>query len=193
MASIIERNNRYCVVYYFFDENGKKKQKWESYRTASEAKKRKKEIEYRQELGSFVVPKCNTIRELLDEYVTLYGKSNWTFSTYEGKISLIDNYIIPFLGDMKIKEVNTLVLEKYYQQLLRTKAVPKKSFGKEAKKKLNSILKNPEVMAVLQELGQKKNKAIIWDRTVCVSCILAIHTVFYFVKNYHYKNLINFK
>ena len=40
---------------------------------------------------------------------------------------------------MKIKEVNTLVLEKYYQQLLRTKAVPKKSFGKEIKKKLKFV------------------------------------------------------
>ena len=52
MASIVQRNNRYCVVYLYDDEtSGRRRQKWESFRTMADAKKRKAEIEYRQELG----------------------------------------------------------------------------------------------------------------------------------------------
>jgi hypothetical protein len=28
MASIIQKNKRYCVVYSYFEEDGKRKQKW---------------------------------------------------------------------------------------------------------------------------------------------------------------------
>ena len=47
MASLVERNGRYCVVYSYKDKTGKRRQKWETYKTMQEAKKRKKEIEYR--------------------------------------------------------------------------------------------------------------------------------------------------
>ena len=53
MASIKERNGKYCVIYQYTDETGKKKQKWETYADKAEAKKRKKEIEYKEELGQF--------------------------------------------------------------------------------------------------------------------------------------------
>ena len=38
MASIVQRNNRYNVVYLYDDEaTGKRKQKWESFKTMAEA------------------------------------------------------------------------------------------------------------------------------------------------------------
>ena len=40
MASIKRRRGKYYVVYYYFNEDGEKKQKWESYDTESEAKHR---------------------------------------------------------------------------------------------------------------------------------------------------------
>ena len=46
MASITRRKDRYCVVYLYDDENGKRKQKWETFKTLDEAKRRKAEIEY---------------------------------------------------------------------------------------------------------------------------------------------------
>ena len=42
MASLVERNGRYCVVYSYKDKTGKRRQKWETYKTMQEAKKRKK-------------------------------------------------------------------------------------------------------------------------------------------------------
>ena len=78
MASIRERNGKFNVIYSYTNEKGERKQKWETYETKAEAKRRKKEIEYKKEMGSFVVRKCKTLDELITEYVALYGKENWT-------------------------------------------------------------------------------------------------------------------
>ncbi len=79
MASIRERNGKFNVIYSYTNEKGERKQKWETYETKAEAKRRKKEIEYKKEMGSFVVRKCKTLDELITEYVALYGKENGRF------------------------------------------------------------------------------------------------------------------
>lgn len=56
----------YCVVYSYKDKTGKRRQKWETYKTMQEAKKRKKEIEYRADVGQMVVPHCKTVKELME-------------------------------------------------------------------------------------------------------------------------------
>lgn len=101
MASIRERNGKFNVIYNYKDDSGKRRQKWETYDTKAEAKKRKREIEYKQEMGALVVRKCNTLSDLLTEYVSLYGKEKWALSTYEGNVGLIRNYIEPMVGTWK--------------------------------------------------------------------------------------------
>ena len=117
MASIRERNGKYCLIYYYKDNDGKKHQKWETYTTQAEAKKRKKEVEYQQDLGVLVVPQCKTVKELMKEYIVLYGKEHWGVSNYTKVVSMINNYIIPSIGDQKLTEINTRYLEKFYQTL----------------------------------------------------------------------------
>ena len=51
MASIVKRKSKYSVVYDYTDENGKRRQRWETFSTNAEAKKRKKQIEYEQDSG----------------------------------------------------------------------------------------------------------------------------------------------
>ena len=51
------------------------------------------------------------------------GKENWALSTYEGNVSLINNYILPIIGDAKLSEINTRFIERYYQSLLKRRAV----------------------------------------------------------------------
>ena len=95
MASIVERNNSVSVVYYYEDEDGTKKQKWETVkkdqidaasvaaltekrkkertksakRTAASA--RKTEVEFTQRKGTFIIPKKVTVREFLVDFVSL--------------------------------------------------------------------------------------------------------------------------
>ena len=123
MASIFQRNGKYAVMYTYVDESGKRKQKWESFKTKAEAYKRKKEVEYKKTAGTLTVPVCITVKELLKEYVTVYGKTNWAMSTYTSNASLIENYINPLIGKLKVTEITTRVIERYYQQLLKTETV----------------------------------------------------------------------
>ena len=123
MASIIKRNNNFCVVYSYKDADGTPKQKWETFTDLSDAKNRKKEVEYKESVGTFVVPQCKTLNDLLPEYVALYGKSKWALSTYQSNTALISNYIEPLIGSMKLQDLTTRVIEGYYQRLLKYEAV----------------------------------------------------------------------
>lgn len=41
MASIVKRKSKYSVVYDYIDENGKRRQRWETFSTNAEAKNEK--------------------------------------------------------------------------------------------------------------------------------------------------------
>lgn len=90
----------------------------------------KKEIEYRADVGQMVVPHCKNVKELMEEYITLYGKEAWALSTYSSNVSMINNYIVPIIGGDKLENINTRFIEKYYQRLLRTPAVVNPATGK---------------------------------------------------------------
>jgi len=77
------------------------------------------------------VRKCNTLSDLLTEYVALYGKERWALFTYEGNVGLIRNYIEPMIGNVKLSEINTRFMERYYQGLLQTKVVGNPVKGKD--------------------------------------------------------------
>ena len=169
MASIRERNGKFNVIYSYTDPDGKRKQKWETYATKAEAKKRKKEIEYKEEMGSMVIPQCKTMKELLDEYVALYGKDNWALSTYDGNVSLINNYILPIIGDVKLAEINTRFIEKYYQKLLKTPAVINPMIGK----RMNEYVSTSTIRDVHKLLRSCFQQAIKWELMEKNPCIYA--------------------
>ena len=123
MAYIRKRKKSYSVVYRVKNAEGIEHQKSESYATQKEAEKRKKEIEYKQSLGTFVVPKCTRVKELVREYVRIYGHNEWGVSTYDGNIGLINNYILPTIGETPLSEINNHFMEKYYTSLLKMPAV----------------------------------------------------------------------
>ena len=167
MASIVKRGDHFYVVYLYTDGKGTRKQKWESYKTQTEAKTRQKEIEYKEQIGTFVIPQCSTLDDLLKEYVALYGKNTWALSTYSSNVGLIKNYISPFIGNMKLKDITPRVLEKYYAQLLKTKPVnnpitgkPQNEFvGTSTVRDVHKLLRNCFGQAVKWELLEK-NPAI---------------------------------
>lgn len=123
MAFIRHRGKTYSVVYKILDENGEEHTTSETFATQREADKRKKEIEYKQSIGKFEVQKCATLKELIEEYVQIYGHDKWGVSTYSGNVALINNYILPTIGDTKLTGINTHFMEKYYKDLLKMPAV----------------------------------------------------------------------
>ena len=123
MATIIKRKKNYSVVYYYENEEGEKKQKWETFTNHKDANRRKIEIESEQEKGTFVVPSSQTIEDFLYDFVTLYGEKKWSLTTYDSNLGLISNYITPLIGKTPIQNVNRKFVDQYYNTLKKTKPV----------------------------------------------------------------------
>ena len=169
LAQTGERNGKFNVIYSYTDADGKRKQKWETYATKAEAKKRKKEIEYKEEMGSMIIPQCKTMKDLLAEYVALYGKDNWALSTYDGNVSLINNYILPIIGDEKLSEINTRFIEKYYQRLLKVPAVVNPIIGK----RKNEYVSTSTIRDIHKLLRSCFKQAVKWELMEKNPCIYA--------------------
>lgn len=160
MASIRERNGKYCVLYSYTDAEGKRRQRWETFATKTEANRRKKEIEYKLSSGTFTVLQCIYFRDLLKEYVSLYGKDKWSMSTFDRNSALIRNYILPMIGDARLQEITTRFLEKYYQQLLSTPVV-ENPFNKRSRK--NETVGTSTVRDVHKLVRSCFEQAVKWE------------------------------
>lgn len=158
MASIIKRKNKYSVAYYYENERGEKKQKWETCQNYSEAQKRRAEIELQQKEGTFVPPSEITVRELLKEFVRLYGREAWALSTFESNCALIANYINPIIGDVRIQKIGPKFIDEYYQTLKRTKSVVSNN-----RKPKNEFV-SPGVIGNIHKLLRCAfNQAVTWE------------------------------
>lgn len=158
MASIIKRKNRYSVVYNYKDEMGNQRQKWETFNTNAEAKKRKTQVEFEQQSGTFIVPTATTVADLLEEYCSVYGVNNWAMSTYNSKKGLMYNYIIPLIGDVKIDDVTPRLMDKFYQSLLTVKSKVVKN-----KKPKSQYLTVHSVREIHKFLRSAFNQAVRWE------------------------------
>lgn len=161
MATIICKRNKFNVVYSYYDEAGKRHQKWEAFSTMPEAKQRKSEIEYKQQLGSFTIPTCNTLNELLKEYVSRYGKTKWAINGYSSNTGLIRHYIAPKLGELRLKEITPRVLEMFYQGLLKTPAMPLMTDKKY--RQTGKFVQPPTIRKIHNLLHSAFNQAEKWE------------------------------
>lgn len=125
MASIVKRNNKYSVVYYFIDESGAKKQKWESYSNKKDAERRKREIEKMDLLSSNSHMNSEDVKlsEFLQSFISTYGVNNWSASTFKHREGIIHNYILPALGGYKLSEFTCKQIDQFYLELLKTQSV----------------------------------------------------------------------
>lgn len=158
MASIVKRKNRYAVVYSYTDDKGNKRQKWETFDTNAEARKRKSQVEFEQQNGTFIIPSARTVQELLEEYTSIYGVNNWALSTYSSKRGLMRNYIYPLIGDMKLDEINPRVMDRYFQSLLSVKT---KIVNNRTPK--NEYLTVHTVREIHKLLRNAFNQAVKWE------------------------------
>ena len=162
MATIVKRKSKYSVVYTYYDEQGEKRQKWETWGTYKEAQKRKAEIEFKQSNKTFVRPSVRTVSDLLYDFVELYGVSKWALSTYDAKKGLIDNYINPMIGNKLLTDITSRFMDEFYQKLLKVKSVPK--HGQE---KLEQTTMSPRnVKEVHKILRCAFNLAVKWEYLV---------------------------
>ena len=158
MASIIKRKKNYSIVYTYVDENGETKQKWETRTSYQEALKRKAEIESQKSSNSFLPPTNQNIAEFLSDFVSLYGEKRWGVSMYDSQNSLIANYINPIIGDMKVQDITTRVVDKYIQTLQKTPAVNTKNHHAKTE-----FVTNATIDKIIKLLRCAFKQAVRWE------------------------------
>ena len=52
---------------------------------------------------------------LMYDFVELYGVTKWALSTFDAKKGLIDNYINPYIWNIKISALTPRIVDEYYQ------------------------------------------------------------------------------
>ena len=123
MASITKRGKKYSVIYTYEDSGKVKRQKWETFATKKEALARKAQVENEINNGTFIPPSSVTVRDLLKDFVELYGTKRWGLSAYAGNTALIENYINPIIGELNVQDINTRVVDAYVKELQETTPV----------------------------------------------------------------------
>ena len=158
MAFIRQHGKTFSVIYRVKDDDGTEHQRSETFPTQKDADRWLKEIEYKKAVGKFVVPKCTIVKELIEEYVRIYGHDKWGVSTYDGNIGLINNYIIPTIGNTRLTTINTHFMEKYYKELLDMPAV-KRTRNPDGTGKITESTVN-EIHKILRSCFRQ---AVKWD------------------------------
>ena len=121
MAYITKRGNSYSVRYTYEDEHGKSCDKWESFPTKEEATNRKKQIEHELATGTFLIPSSVTVAEFLMDWLPKQcSKHKWAPKTYQSNLALIQNLIIPYIGEMQMQKLRPYHIEALYDTLSKT-------------------------------------------------------------------------
>jgi integrase len=158
MASIQKKGKKFYVTYREKDPLTKQmKPIWEPFNTLKEAQSRKIEIEYEKDRGTFVAPNDQTIAEYLDTFVEIYGTQNWGPHTYETNVGMINHYINPLIGKVKMKNFKTMDADKFIKDLRSVVAV-------KSKKKANKVyLSDGRIERIGKLLKTAFKQAEIWE------------------------------
>ena len=79
MAAIKQRKTKYSVIYWYVNEQGERKQKWDTVDTIGEAKSRKVFVEFYQEkYGQAIVPNEETYFQRVADEKAKMGKDGYT-------------------------------------------------------------------------------------------------------------------
>lgn len=163
MASIRRRRGQFNVVYSYIGTDRLSHEKWEPYDTEEEANARIVEIEYKQQVNSFIAPNKITVSQFLEDFVKLYGTKKWGPNTYDSNMGLINNYINPFLGNELMQSITLKVADEYITTLIKTPSVPRNGGTPSPNKlitptnieRINRLLKCAFGQAIRWEIVQK--------------------------------------
>lgn len=118
MASIVTRGKS-CAVVYTTTVDGIRKQKWETYHTRSEAECRIEQLALcRRQKELRAAERIETMEQLMEVYLVLYGALRWSLSTYRSNCGLIRHYILPHWGSLRLDELSPRVAAELYRRLL---------------------------------------------------------------------------
>lgn len=143
METIRKRKDKYVVIYDYINENGERKQKWETCESKADATKRAKEIAYEKSRSNFIPPNNQTVAEFLAEWAPIQAKKCWQYKTYMANMQMIEMHINPLIGKVKMQKLTPKHIDVMFMEL-RTKKV---GGSKARNKKENDI---PYISSTMQ-------------------------------------------
>ena len=121
MASILRRGDSYSVRFKYKDHAGRICEGWESFKTKKEAQDRKISVEKELLDGTFLIPDAMTVAEMLYKWLPIQSsKHKWAPKTYQSNLALIQNLIIPYIGEMQMQKLRPYHIEALYDTLSKT-------------------------------------------------------------------------
>ena len=148
MASIMKRGDSYSVRYKYKDHSGKPCEGWESFKTKKEAQERKITVEKELLDGTFLVPDTMTVEEMLYKWIPIQStKHKWAPKTYTQSVAMVQNLIVPYIGNRRVQELRTYDVEKFYATLAKTPC-------------------GQYVQGVKQELSEKQKKRLLSSTSI---------------------------
>lgn len=165
--AIRKRGNSYQVIYRC---SGESTPRTETYKSEEEAIIRDAQIRLAKREGTFeppiraakgVIRQENniTLKEFLEEFVEVYGLKKWGNSYYTTNLSLIRNYINPYIGERYVKSITARDMDAYYTMLLDKPAVVAQSHRNVGKITASTISRIHKV------LKSAFGKAVVWEYT----------------------------
>lgn len=166
--SVRKRGKCYQVVYRC---PGEDTPRTESFKSEDEALIRDMQIKLAKKNGTFEPPvrasknkikqQTNdmTVKDFLEEFVEVYGLKKWGNSYYTTNLSLIKNYINPYIGDRYVKSLTARDIDAYYTMLLEEPAIVTNSHRTAGKITASTIERIHKV------LKSAFGKAVVWEYT----------------------------
>ncbi len=166
--SVRKRGSCYQVVYRC---PGEEQPRTETFKSEDEAIIRDMQIKLAKKNGTFEAPvkvekgvvkkiKDVTVKELLEEYVEVYGLKTWGNSYYAANQSLMKNYIFPYIGDKYVRGISVRDIDAYYTMLLDEPAVVRNGH-----KDTGDKISASTIERINKLLKSAFQKAVVWEYT----------------------------
>jgi integrase len=122
MASIQKVGKKYRITLELGkDGNGKRLREYKTFNTHEEAKKVLTEFEYNKQRNLLVSADTIKVKEFLLHWMDNYVRYNCEITTINGYENIINNHVIPYLGDIQLQKLQAIDIQRYYKYLLDTK------------------------------------------------------------------------
>jgi integrase len=100
------------------DKDGKRQRITETVHGSKVAKDRLVELQYSLQKGTLTTPGRTTLADWLHKWLDGYVKTNCSERTLEGYSSIIEQHLIPALGQIQLKNLRAQTIQAYYGKAL---------------------------------------------------------------------------
>lgn len=115
-GTIVQRGKHYAVVLDIGADplTGKRRQRWHAAPDWNSAQKLLSKLLHEKDIGTYSDPSKTPLKDHLETWLKLVVKPNLAARTYEQYYSVINTYIAPAIGNIKLSKITPAMLQNLY-------------------------------------------------------------------------------